>query len=278
MSERKRIESIHDLFSDLGGRYRSDHKKPDGEPPAELAHLVEHGYVVLHDVLTANELSSVRTGVEPWLGPTGRNNFEGERTQRAYGVLAKTDSCDVLVEHPRILPLLDWLLMPNYLLSQLQVIRILPGEVAQPLHYDDGFYPVPRPRRPLSVATIWAIDEFTANNGATVILPDSHAWGPELPPAHADPIPVVMPAGSVIVFVGTLWHGGGANRTDRPRLAASAQYCEPWLRTQENMSLSVPIEAARRRSAAMRRMLGYSIHPPFVGMVNGQSPLRLLDT
>jgi ectoine hydroxylase-related dioxygenase (phytanoyl-CoA dioxygenase family) len=86
-----------------------------------------------------------------------------------------------------------------------------------------------------------------------------------------------MPAGSVVLFVGTLWHGGGANRSERPRLAATAQYCEPWLRTQENMSLSVPVARVQHRSSAIKRMLGYSIHPPFVGMVDGKSPLRLLE-
>jgi hypothetical protein len=275
MEPRRRIQSIQDLRSDLAGRYRSDAKRPDGPPPAELDELRAHGYVVLPRVLSADELRRVREGVAPLLGPTGRNNFEGEHTQRAYGVLAKTDACDVLVEHPRVLALMDWLLMPNYLLSQLQVINILPGEEAQPLHYDDGFYPWPRPRPQLSAATIWALDDFTAQNGATAIIPDSHLWGPET--TSTTPVPVVMPAGSVVVFVGTLWHGGGANRTDRPRLAASAQYCEPWLRTQENMFLCVPREAVKRRSAALQRMLGYSIHPPFVGMVNGQSPLRLLE-
>jgi ectoine hydroxylase-related dioxygenase (phytanoyl-CoA dioxygenase family) len=277
MNPKKRVESVEDLRGDLAGRYRSNAPTPEGPPPAELAPLLEHGYVILENVLGEAELGRVREGVMPLLGPQGRNNFEGERTQRAYAVLAKTEACDPLVEHPRVLSIFERVLLPNYLLSQLQVINILPGETGQPLHYDDGFYPVPRPRKALSVATIWAIDDFTADNGATVILPRSHTWGDEVPPASAERIPVVMPAGSVVLFLGTLWHGGGANRTGKPRLAVSAQYCEPWTRTQENMFLAVPLGAVRKRSDAMRRMLGYSIHPPFVGMVNGQLPLRLLE-
>ena len=86
-----------------------------------------------------------------------------------------------------------------------------------------------------------------------------------------------MPAGSCVFFVGTLWHGGGANTTDRGRLALTAQYCQPWLRTQEAFALSTPPGIARELNPDLQRMLGYSIHPPFVGAVNGMHPLRLLD-
>ncbi|WP_433461795.1 phytanoyl-CoA dioxygenase family protein [Spirillospora sp. CA-128828] len=81
-----------------------------------------------------------------------------------------------------------------------------------------------------------------------------------------------MPAGSCVLFVGTFWHGGGANRSAAPRLAATAQYCQPWLRTQEAFTLSTSIDVVREVSEDIRRMLGYSIHPPFVGMVNGMHP------
>jgi ectoine hydroxylase-related dioxygenase (phytanoyl-CoA dioxygenase family) len=277
MNPKPRIESIRDLSRDLAGRYRSNAPVPQGPPPSEFGTLLEQGYVIFESLLSQREIEQVREGILPLLGPQGRNNFEGERTQRVYAVLAKTRTCDFLVEHPRVLEVLNRLLLPNYLLSQLQVINILPGESPQTLHYDDGFYPVPRPRKPLSAATIWAIDDFTADNGATVVLPKSHTWGNEVPTESAERVPMAMPAGSVVLLLGTLWHGGGANRTDKPRLAVSAQYTEPWTRTQENMFLAVPKEQVLPRSEAMKRMLGYSIHPPFIGMVDGQSPLRILE-
>ncbi|MGC7286325.1 phytanoyl-CoA dioxygenase family protein, partial [Mycobacteroides abscessus] len=114
------------------------------------------------------------------------------------------------------------LFLPNYLLSMLQVINILPGEPAQMLHTDDGFYPIPRPRAALGAATIWAIDDFTADNGATDIIAGSHLWGDKTP-KEADRTPVVMAAGSCVFFLGTLWHGGGANQSDSARLALTAQ-------------------------------------------------------
>jgi ectoine hydroxylase-related dioxygenase (phytanoyl-CoA dioxygenase family) len=87
---------------------------------------------------------------------------------------------------------------------------------------------------------------------------------------------VVMPAGSLLFFVGTLWHGGGANRTSAPRACVTAQYCAPWCRQQENFSLSVSRERVRHSSPHIQRLLGYSIHPPFMGFVDGMHPRRLL--
>jgi ectoine hydroxylase-related dioxygenase (phytanoyl-CoA dioxygenase family) len=184
--------------------------------------------------------------VTPLLDKTGRNTFEGQRTQRVYSVLNKTRACDRMVDHPRVLALLDRLLLPNYLLSQLQVINILPCENAQLLHPDDSMYPVPRPRAPLSAATVWAIDAFTQDNGATVVLPGSHHWDGNRTPGDGDThVKAVMPPGSCVFFVGTLWHGGGANETDHARLAVTTQYCQPWLRPQEAFTLSTTRDTAR---------------------------------
>ena len=142
---------------------------------------------------------------------------------------------------------------------------------------DDGFYPWPRPRPPISAATVFAIDDFTEDNGATVAIPGSHLWGEERLPQPGDQrVKAVMPAGSCILFLGNLWHGGGENRSGADRLALTAQYCEPWARTQENFFLSVSKETVSAVSENIRRLLGYSIHPPFMGMVNGMHPKRTL--
>ncbi|MFI7644418.1 phytanoyl-CoA dioxygenase family protein [Nonomuraea sp. NPDC049400] len=284
MTEQRTHPEVHRL-EDLAGDLARTHRAAGGEnrdiEPAEveadLASLERDGYVILHGLLSRDECRALHTALVPLLGRTGRNTFEGHRTQRLYSVLNKTRAVDRLVDHPRVLALLDRLLLPNYLLSQLQVINIQPGEDAQLLHPDDGFYPVPRPRPELSVATIWAIDEFTQDNGATVLIPGSHLWPDGRTPADADPrLAAVMPAGSCLLFLGALWHGGGANRSAAPRLAATAQYCQPWLRTQEAFTLSTGLDVVRHVSEDIRRMLGYSIHPPFVGMVDGMHPKRLL--
>lgn len=275
------VSSLADLSGDLAGTYRRTESSGAAVDPAivdaDLATMARDGYVILPDLLSAAQLDEIRAAVTPMLDRHGRNGFEGRSTQRIYSVLNKTAACDVIADHPRVLALLDRMFLPNYLLSMLQVINILPGEQAQMLHTDDGFYPLPRPRAALGAATIWAIDDFTADNGATDVVPGSQLWGDRLPGDDVERKPVVMSAGSCVFFPGTLWHGGGANRTDRPRLAVTAQYCEPWLRPQEAFTLSMTRDTVRRVSEDIRRMLGYSIHPPFIGQVDGMHPKRLLD-
>ncbi|MEV0464875.1 phytanoyl-CoA dioxygenase family protein [Nocardia tengchongensis] len=276
-----KVTSLRDLDGDLAGTYRRTGSSGASIDPAvvdaDLAALERDGYVILPDLLSPAELDEIRESVAPLLDRSGRNNFEGHATQRVYSVLNKTRSCDGIADHPRVLALLDRLFMPNYLLSMLQVINIQPGENAQMLHTDDGFYPLPRPRKPLGAATIWAIDDFTADNGATDVVPGSQLWGDELPDESTPREPVVMRAGSCVFFGGTLWHGGGANRSANSRLALTAQYCEPWLRPQEAFTLSMTRDTVRAVSEDIRRMLGYSIHPPFIGQVDGMHPKRLLE-
>ncbi|WP_040842073.1 phytanoyl-CoA dioxygenase family protein [Nocardia brevicatena] len=276
------IITMDDLRTDLARRHRATIPASGVIDPAvvdaDLESLDRDGYIIWENLITHDECEHIRAAIVPLLGQTGRNTFEGERTKRVYSLLEKTRACDELVEHPRVLALLDRLLLPNYLLSQLQAIEILPGEEAQMLHHDDGFYPIPRPRPPLSVATMWAIDSFTDANGGTVVLPSSHRWDSERLPAESDTRVVAqMPAGSCAFYLGTLWHGGGANRTTDPRLGVTVQYCEPWLRPQEAFTLATSRRTAQAVSENIRRMLGYSIHPPFMGAVGGMHPKRLLE-
>ena len=211
----------------------------------------------------------------------GRNDFEGERSQRVYSLAGKGPAFLALAEHPRVLELLDARLLRGFLLSTMQSIRLHPGENAQAWHTDDAFYLVPRPHPPLGVSAIWAIEDFTEDNGATEVIPGSHRWGMEHPddrPAQERTgVKAVMPAGSVILFDAALWHRGGADDSRGTRLAVSPQYCQPWLRPQESQLLIVPPEKARGCSARVLSMLGYSIHPPFIGQVDGMHPLRLVD-
>ena len=276
------FEQVGYMAQDLAARYPFTRSEAARQVPAEiveadLAEVAKRGYVVIEGLLSQAELDAIREAAEPLLDHSGRNDFEGLRTQRVYGVLSKTRAMDRLVDHPRILAMLDRMFLPNYLLSQLQVINILPGESSQALHADDSFYPVPRPRPPLGAATVWAIDAFCADNGATSIVPGSHVWPDERAPTGEEAVPAVMPAGSVLFYPGTFWHGGGENRSAAARLAITCQYCEPWVRTQENYFLGTPREVVAEVSEDIRRLLGYSIHPPFIGMVDGMHPKRLLE-
>lgn len=245
---------------------------------AHWAKVERDGYVIVENALDADSCDAIAADIRPrFVYEGGRNNFEGFATRRLYGIIAHTFSCNCIAEHPVALGLLDRLFEPNYLLSQLQAIDIMPGEAAQPPHSDDGFYPWPRPRRALGAATIFAIDDFTAENGATVLYPSSHTWDDRLPTAEDTAITATMPKGSMLFFLGTLWHHGGENRAEKPRLCVTAQYCAPFLRPQENFFLSVPPERAAKCSESMKRLLGYSVHPPFLGMTGGMHPKRVLE-
>lgn len=243
-----------------------------------MTEVDKNGYVIIHDMISKNVVDNIRKESEPFLKFDGRTEFEGHKTRRIYSVIEKTYACNPLVEHPLVMALLDRIFQPNYLLSQLQVISVLPGEVRQPLHHDDGFYPIARPRKPFGAALIWALDDFTYENGATLVYPRSHLWG-DVPPAEIDVskmVPAIMPSGSAVFFLGTTWHCAGANITDKPRLAATTQYCEPWARQQENYSLAISRERAKGCSETVQKLLGYSMQFPFIGFVNGRDPIRLL--
>jgi len=146
----------------------------------------------------------------------------------------------------------------------------------------------------VSLSTIVAVDPFTAENGGTEIVPGSHRWddarigrpfdvfatGPDVQSAEAalarQAVPVLLSAGGCVVFAGTLLHRGGRNRTDRPRCAFSHQYCQPWGRQQENFTLGVPADVARQMPGRLQELLGYSIHPPFMGQVTASHPRKVL--
>jgi ectoine hydroxylase-related dioxygenase (phytanoyl-CoA dioxygenase family) len=259
---------------------------------AHLARLEDQGYTVIPDFLSAGDLRAVRDGLAPFLGAhRGRNNFEGYRTERVYTLVARGKIFERIAEDERILALCARLLLPNFLLTASQAICIHPGETPQPLHYDDGFYTIPRPRPAISVSTIVAVDAFTAENGGTEVIPGSHRWddrrlegmfenvlgdGAGDAGRERELVPAVMPAGACLVFLGTLVHRGGANRSGAPRLAFSNQYCQPWARQQENFFLGVPVERVRAMSPRLQELLGYSIWPPFMGQVTASHPRKAL--
>jgi ectoine hydroxylase-related dioxygenase (phytanoyl-CoA dioxygenase family) len=251
----------------------------DGVAVDAAAVLQESGYVVCEGAIDAESVTNIREQLDRELQttPRGRNHFEGFRTRRVYSLLAKVSAASGLVEHEFVTAILDELLLPGYLLSALLAIDLLPSESAQAWHYDDGFYVLPRPRPAIGISTIWAIDDFTASNGSTEVVPASHILGDVVPDEH-QAVKVCMPSGSVLVMLGTLWHRGGENGSADRRLAVTAQYCQPWARQQEQMMLAVSPERAAQLSPTVRSMLGYSIHPPFMGHVGGLHPSRLLPS
>jgi ectoine hydroxylase-related dioxygenase (phytanoyl-CoA dioxygenase family) len=261
---------------------------------AHAAAIDRDGYTVIRDFLDERALAEVRRVIGIYLGArAGRNNFEGYKTERVYTLVARGRVFWTIALDPRVMALCERYLLPNFLLTASQAIQIHPGETPQPFHVDDGFYTVPRPRPMVSLSTIIAVDDFTALNGATEVISGSHRWSDaelgstasQLMADHpadqeryaAQARKVEMPAGACVVFSGTLVHRGGANASDRARLAFSNQYCQPWARQQENFTLGVPAEVARAMPRRLQELLGYSIHPPFMGQLSASHPGKALE-
>jgi ectoine hydroxylase-related dioxygenase (phytanoyl-CoA dioxygenase family) len=258
-----------------------------------LDELESQGFTVIPDFLVDAELARVRAALAPHLGThTGRNSFEGLSTERVYTLVGRDPCFEAIAEDARVLALLDRLLAPGYLLTASQAICIHPGESPQPIHYDDSFYPIARPRPSISFSTIVAVDAFTIENGGTEVIPGSHRWSDAqidgcydgrnadapMPPALEELlVPMIGPAGACIFFHGTLMHRGGANRSASPRLAFSNQYCQPWARTQENFYLGIPPALVRGMSPRLQALLGYEIVAPFMGHVTASHPTKVLQ-
>jgi len=237
----------------------------------------EDGYAI-PGAISPDQVAWARSELEAIVEntPKGRDDFEGHLTRRVYGLFGKTRSLDVLAIHPSVLGVLDRVL-GHYQLSAPTGILIAPGETAQPLHPDDAIYPMLRPHAEIVMNVMWPLQDFTAANGATRIVPGSHRWTEERPGPDTESITVELPAGTALIYPGSVWHGGGANHSDHNRLGVVLHYAVSWLRPVENHVLVVPPAAASGLPERLQELLGYNIHPPFMGYVDGRHPRKLID-
>jgi ectoine hydroxylase-related dioxygenase (phytanoyl-CoA dioxygenase family) len=260
---------------------------PAGAPglAGEVADRIERdGYAIVQDVLDRPTCAALVEEIErierDQAIPFGKNDFEGFRTRRIFNLIARGPRFRELVLNPTVLESVEAILGEGFLLSGTTSMHIGPGETPQLLHPDDGMVTLPRPHPATMVTTLWALTDFTEDNGATRFVPGSHKQ-PGLVPKpgeDAEAIAAEMPAGSVLVFHASLWHGGGPNTTrDTERYGLSIQYVAGWCRQQQNLMLGTPREVVATYPRRLQELIGYSLFRNVMGHVDRENPLRLLD-
>lgn len=240
---------------------------PDSPAAPVLSALAESGYAIVERLLPPEVCSAVKREFRTHLDREGeleQGDFNGFATLRISGVIAKSTAVLPLLDHPLVIAAADCFLLPNclnYRFGSLTGIEIWPGENEQRLHRDQGCYWKRIEGLEFQVSALWAFDDFTAENGATRVVPGSHRW-PEgrLPISSDRVVQAVMPAGSLLLYLGTTFHGGGANRSDAPRMGLVNTYSLGWLRQEENMYLSVPRDMADALPEPIRKLMGYRRH------------------
>lgn len=249
------------------------------------AELDELGYTIVEGAIDPGLVTALAADVkrlEDVLDSRPADNrFEGSLTTRTYNLLAHGEIWQQVPTHPHVLPLVQGVLGEECLVSSLASISLAPGETAQVIHSDDQAFPLGKPHVPVVCNAMWALTDFTADNGATVVVPGSHRWpdpqyGEPLDPA-VETVQAVMPAGSVLVWQGSTWHGGGANTTaDEVRVGVAMNYCAGFIRQQENQQLGISRETMASFSPQLRQLCGLGMYRGLTGNIEKQSPAHLL--
>lgn len=249
-----------------------------------VAELLKTGGVIVADQVPLELVDRVSAELKPHFAGTGhefQNDFNGYKTQRLSAILALSRSAAELIAHPRVMEIADAVLLPhcsNYRLGSATGIEILPGEGDQVLHRDEDFYPIPIPGVEFQIGVMWALDDFTVENGATRVVPGSQGVTPVSDYTPADVVQAVMKKGSVLYYLGSTVHSGGANKSDAPRKGLINTYSLGWLRQEENQYLTIPRDVADSYPENVRRLMGYQAHGEVLGVYPGDPDNRWFDS
>ncbi|MDP2123030.1 MAG: phytanoyl-CoA dioxygenase family protein [Parvibaculum sp.] len=229
-----------------------------------LAVLKRDGALILKDALTPAQLAQVRAETMPYIEATefGRDDFTGNLTTRTGALVARSPACREMVANKIIVQAAETFLKPFCERIQLhltQVIRITPGQKKQQIHRDRWAWGTYLKNIEPQFNTIWAITDFTKENGATQVCPGSLDWPDDYQPTDDQIGYAEMNAGSVLIYSGGVFHGGGANVSNGDRIGINITYTLGWLRQEENQYLSCPPEIARDLSPDLQALIGYSM-------------------
>jgi ectoine hydroxylase-related dioxygenase (phytanoyl-CoA dioxygenase family) len=239
------------------------------------------GYTIVENAIApdlVDELNAALARLERDLDakPAG-NGFEGHRTVRIYNLLSHGAPFAQVPVHAQVLPIVEGVLDAQCLISSLSSIAIDPGETAQPIHADDQVIPLEKPHAPIVCNSMGALSDFTAANGATRLVPGSHRKpNPDYGGAY-ETIAAEMPKGSVLLWDGALWHGGGANQTDTRRTGIAMNYCAGFIRQQENQQLGLDPQLVKTFPARLQELVGYGVYRGLIGHIDKTSPAQRLN-
>ena len=242
-----------------------------------VAQIEEQGYTIVPDFITPEQVARLRHAFDTEVPITEMRAIGTKtgKTWRAHNLLAKTRAADYLFLDPRIRALVEGVLGKHTQINVTTLFNVLPGETRQYLHQDDGLWPIPRPHPHFVCNALIALDDYDIENGATHIVPYSHKWHDRKPDQGIETKQVEMRSGTMLMWEGGLWHGGGANNSkDRERLGFFMSHNVAYLRPQEIQLVSVPRAVARELPEKLLRLLGY--HRFGLG-VDGRDPIDVLN-
>lgn len=258
------------------------HALTDGQDSKIAEAVRTEGYAIVENVLDVARCRALIAEVDRVerdhgidFGP---NDFEGYRTRRIFNLIRRSPLFRELVVHEEMLALVGQLLGADFLLSGTTSMHISPGETEQLLHADDGMITLPRPHVPTLITTLWALSDFSEDNGATRLVPGSNQFENMPRPGEVhESIAAEMPAGSALVLHGSTWHGGGANTTEATeRYGLSIQFVAGWCRQQQNLMLGTERETVATYPRRLQELIGYSLYLNVMGHVDREHPLTLL--
>lgn len=258
------------------------HFAPDAPVDEIAAFIARWGYAIVDDVADSATMDRLEREAAPWIDGSahGRDEYDGKHTRRTGALVARCPTARELVMNPVVVGTVKSFLshVTAVQLHLTQIISIEPGETQQKLHRDQmafDFFPFPDDYH-VQCNTMWALTDFTEENGATHVIPGSSTGSEEdglrLPGGQA-----AMRRGSVLFYDGKVLHGGGANRSHGVRRGVNITYSVGWVRQEENQFLACPTEVARTLDDDLLRMMGYQQGAFALGYVGDQQdPLSLL--
>ena len=254
----------------------------DALPEAVVAAITADGVAIVRDLLDGDALSRLDGDLEPHLTTAIAvgDGGEGHRTRRVGALLSKCPATRDLVQHPLVLAITEQVLGPycaRFQINYTGVMYLDPGEVAGRVHRDTGFYPLQNPCPPTVLATMWAMTDFTADNGATRLVPGSHQWRDGRAPLPEEFATAQMSAGSVLLYTGSTLHGPGANHSNASRGGLALHYALGWLRQEENQYLVMPPEEAAKLPKRLQELMGYDLGTVMLGFVDHKHPNEWLN-